>query len=94
VVPDDASDKTKRMAEYEAKKDRERQRERKVRRLGQVEVEIATLEARLKELRERLSAEHGGDWQQLHKLVDEEHTADRKLQALLGEWEQLSSELS
>jgi ATP-binding cassette subfamily F protein 3 len=94
VVPDDASDKTKRMAEYEAKKDRERQRDRKVRRLGQVEVEIATLEARLKELRERLSAEHGGDWQQLHKLVDEEHTADRKLQALLGEWEQLSSELS
>ncbi len=93
VVPDDASDKTKRMAEYEAKKDRERQRDRKVRRLGQVEVEIATLEARLKELRERLSAEHGGDWQQLHKLVDEEHTADRKLQALLGEWEQLSSEL-
>ena len=94
VVPDDASDKTKRMAEYEAKKDRERQRDRKVRRLGQVEVEIATLEARLKELRERLSAEHGGDWQQLHKLVDEEHTADRKLHALLGEWEQLSSELS
>jgi len=90
---DDASDKSKRIAEYEAKKDRERARDRKAKRLSQVEVEIATLEGRLTELRARLSAEHGGDWQQLHKLVDEEQTTDRKLQALLAEWEQLGAEL-
>ena len=65
-----------------------------MKRLGQVEVEIAKLEARLKELRETLTAEHGGDWQKLHKMVDEEHATDRKLQSLLVEWESLSSELS
>ncbi len=94
AVADDASDKSKRLAEYEAKKDRERQRERLVKRLAQVEGEIATHEARLAELRATLSAEHGGDWQKLHKMVDEEHATDRKLQSLLVEWESLSSELS
>ena len=61
---------------------------------GQVEVDIAKLEARLKELRETLTAEHGGDWQKLHKLVDEEHQTDRKLQSLMSEWETLSEELA
>ncbi len=92
-VSDEAADKAKRIAEYEAKKDRERQRDRKVKRLSQVEVDIAKCEARLKELRETLSAEHGGDWQKLHKLVDEEQQTDRKLQSLLTEWESLSEEL-
>lgn len=93
-ILDESADKAKRIAEYEAKKERERQRDRKVKRLGQVEVEIAKLEARLKELRETLTAEHGGDWQKLHKLVDEEHQTDRKLQSLMSEWETLSEELA
>ena len=93
AAPDDASDKAKRLQEYEAKKDRERQRDRKVKRLAQVEGDISKYEARLKELRDILSAEHGGDWQKLHKLVDEEQDTDRKLQSLLTEWESLSSEL-
>ena len=93
AAPDDASDKAKRLQEYEAKKDRERQRDRKVKRLAQVEGDISKYEARLKELRDILSAEHGGDWQKLHKLVDEEQETDRKLQSLLTEWESLSSEL-
>jgi len=35
-------------------------------------------------LREKLAAEHGGDWQQLNKLVSDEQDEDANLQSLLA----------
>jgi ATP-binding cassette subfamily F protein 3 len=86
-------EKEQRLKEHEARRQRERDREKKQRRFTQVEEEIARCELALKELRERLASDHGGDWQKLNKLVEEEHAADRKLQSLLGEWERLGEEL-
>ena len=89
-----ADDKEQRKAEHAARKDRDRDVSRKQRRFAQVEVEIAKSEANLKLLREKLAAEHGGDWQQLNKLVSDEQDEDAKLQSLLAEWEKLGAELA
>jgi ATP-binding cassette subfamily F protein 3 len=88
-----STDKAKRIAEYEAKRAAERDKERKLKRFSQIENEIAQLEARLSELRETLSQEHGGDWKKLHGLVEEEQNTDRTLKDLLQEWETLGQEL-
>jgi ATP-binding cassette, subfamily F, member 3 len=76
--------------DYERRKAERNERERRERRLRAVEDEIAGLEARLAEVRARLASAHGGEWQKLHAIVEEERSLDASLTARLAEWEQLS----
>jgi ATP-binding cassette, subfamily F, member 3 len=94
--PADASpsDRSAAALDYDRRKAERRERERRERRLHAVEDEIAELEARLAEVRASLAADHGGDWQQLHALVEEERTLDETLTAKLAEWEKLGAELA
>ena len=86
--------KEQRQAEYRARKDRDRDVQRKQRRFQQIEQEIASCEASLRELRAALGSEHSGDWQKLNRLVSDEQRTDQHLRALLAEWETLGAELS
>ncbi|MBI5478984.1 MAG: ABC-F family ATP-binding cassette domain-containing protein [Deltaproteobacteria bacterium] len=79
--------------DYERRKAERNERERRERRLRALEEEIAGLEARLTEVRARLASDHGGDWQKLHALVEEERALDESLTAKLAEWEQLGAEV-
>jgi ATP-binding cassette subfamily F protein 3 len=94
VAPAEAprpAEKSAATLDYERRKQERNERQQRERRLRAVEDEIATLEARLAEVRARLGSDHGGDWQKLHALVEEERTLDATLAARLTEWEQLSA---
>jgi ATP-binding cassette subfamily F protein 3 len=79
--------------DYERRKAERNERERRQRRLQALEDEIAALEQRLAEVRATLAADHGGDWQKLHGLVEEERAIDATLTERLTEWERLGSEV-
>jgi ATP-binding cassette, subfamily F, member 3 len=79
--------------DFEREKARKAERSRKEKRLKALEDEIAALEARTAELRATLSADHGGNWQSLHALVEEERELSQKLSIRLEEWEKLGAEL-
>ncbi len=79
--------------DFERDKARKAERARKERRLKSLEDEIAALEARTGELRATLAADHGGNWQSLHALVEEERELSQKLEKRLEEWEKLGAEL-
>ena len=79
--------------DYERRKAERNERERRQRRLKALEDEIAALEARLAEVRAKLAADHGGDWQKLHALVEEERTLDETITQRMAEWEQLGAEV-
>jgi ATP-binding cassette subfamily F protein 3 len=81
-------------ASFQENKAAKADRARKEKRLERLEQEIGELEAKLSELRARLAAEHGGDWQKLHGLVEEEQAVAAKLEARMAEWEKLGAELS
>ena len=78
---------------YEEDKARKAEREKLERRFAALEAEIADLEAQLAAVRARLADDHGGDWQKLHGLVEEERLLDQKLRSRLGEWENLAERL-
>jgi ATP-binding cassette subfamily F protein 3 len=82
-----------RASDFESSKQLKAARAKKERRLAQLEGEIASLEARTAELRSQLAGEHGGNWQSLHALVEEERELADKLTARLAEWEKLGAEL-
>jgi ATP-binding cassette subfamily F protein 3 len=91
--PAQPTEKSVAAQDYERRKAERNERERRVRRLRAVEDEIAALEARLAEVRATLAADHGGEWQKLHALVEEERSLDESLTAKLAEWEQLGAEV-
>jgi ATP-binding cassette subfamily F protein 3 len=68
-------------------------RGKKERRWKALEDEIAALETRTAELKITLAAEHGGNWQSLHALVEEERELAERLEKRLAEWEKLGAEL-
>ncbi len=86
--------KQQRLVAQKARKERDRDLQRKQRRFAEVEKEIELCEGELRTLREQLGVEHAGDWQRLNQLVAEESRTDTRLRTLLTEWEQLGSELS
>ncbi len=79
--------------DFERDKARKAERGRKEKRLKTLEDEIAAIEARTGELRAILAADHGGNWQSLHALVEEERELSQKLEKRLEEWEKLGAEL-
>jgi ATP-binding cassette subfamily F protein 3 len=79
--------------DYERRKAERNERERRERRLRALEDEIGALEARLAEVHATLAVDHGGEWQKLHALVEEERSVGETLAARLAEWEQLGAEI-
>ncbi len=79
--------------DHERDKARKAERARKEKRVKALEDEIAALEARTDALRATLAAEHGGHWQSLNALVEEERELSAKLEQRMAEWERLGAEL-
>jgi ATP-binding cassette subfamily F protein 3 len=79
--------------DYARRKAERNERQSLERRFKSLEDEIAALEARHAELRATLAADHGGDWQQLNALVEEERSLGESLAAKLAEWESLGEKL-
>jgi multidrug resistance efflux pump len=77
----------------EAKKRADRDLDKKKRRVAELEGQIAKGEADIAVLTEQLRADHGGDWQKLHELVEKKEQLENRLQRWMGEWERLSTEL-
>jgi ATP-binding cassette, subfamily F, member 3 len=80
--------------DYERDKAKKAERAKKERRLERLEAEIAELEQKRAELKGRLADAHGGDWQSLHKLVEEEQQLGERLEARMAEWEKLGQSLN
>ena len=85
--------KKQRIEDREAKKQADRDRQRKERRLAELEQKIAETEKQVETLREQLAGDHGGDWQRLNGLVAEERKLSERLSSMMGEWEKLGTEL-
>jgi ATP-binding cassette subfamily F protein 3 len=75
-----------------AKKDQERQQRKLERLVDSLEQEISRIESELEQLRTKLSADHGGDWQNLHALADQEKELNSLLSTRLSDWEKASAE--
>jgi ATP-binding cassette, subfamily F, member 3 len=84
---------SKQQHEREQKKAEDRQLEKKKRRLAELEDKIAKEEQEIARLSEALAADHAGDWQKLHGMVDEKTQHEARLKSFLGEWEKLGAEL-
>ncbi|HEX7509429.1 MAG TPA: ABC-F family ATP-binding cassette domain-containing protein [Polyangia bacterium] len=76
-----------------SKKDKERQQRRLERLVTSLEEEIARVEGALATLRVKLGEDHGGNWQQLHQLADQERDLDTLLARRMSDWEKASAEL-
>ncbi|HEY3359568.1 MAG TPA: hypothetical protein VGQ83_40335 [Polyangia bacterium] len=81
-----AQDVARRKAEHNERQAMER-------RFQALEDESASLETRRVEVQAALAGDHGGDWQKLHGLEEEEKTLGETLTAKLAEWEELGARL-
>ncbi|HEY3357264.1 MAG TPA: ABC-F family ATP-binding cassette domain-containing protein [Polyangia bacterium] len=79
--------------DYARRKAERNERQVMERRFQALEDEIAALEARRALVQAALAGDHGGDWQKLHGLVEEEQTLGETLTAKLAEWEELGARL-
>jgi ATP-binding cassette, subfamily F, member 3 len=85
---------TEQKKEWEESKARAAARGKLERRLATLEEQIEKVEAQLGDVRGKLAGEHGGDWQKLHGLVEDERRLADKLRSLMGEWEKVGEELA
>ena len=81
-------------ATREEKKARDAARAKLEKRLAQLEDKIAATEAEHAAVREKLASAHGGDWQKLHGLVEDERRLSERLRSLMAEWERTGEELA
>jgi ATP-binding cassette subfamily F protein 3 len=77
---------------YEEQKQIARERERRKRRIAELENAIAVSEAKLAVLRESLRSDPGGDWTKLAEMAEREQDLARKVEAMMTEWAALSEE--
>ena len=77
---------------YEEKKQADRDREKRKRRIAELENGIALGETELAMLREELKKDPGGDWGKLAEMAEREQALARKLEAMMTEWAKLSDE--
>jgi ATP-binding cassette subfamily F protein 3 len=80
-------------ARHQERREAQRELERKRRRAERLEEQIAEAESQLADLRDKLRAAPGDDWERLHELCDKEQALVRKVDTMLKEWESLSLEL-
>jgi ATP-binding cassette subfamily F protein 3 len=75
---------------HEAQKQAAREKERRTRRVKELEELIAAGEKQLAEMRAKLRDDPGGDWEKLAKLAAEEQALAKKVDSLMSEWASLS----
>ncbi len=81
-------------ASFEAEKQRARAWEKKKKRLGELEEEVAAKEGELARLVEALKEDPGGDWEKLARRAKEEQALRREVERLMSEWSSLGDELA
>jgi ATP-binding cassette, subfamily F, member 3 len=83
-------DEAARKRQHETQKQAARDREKKVRRLKELEDLISAGEKQLGEMRARLREDPGGDWAKLAELANEEQRVAKRVDTMMAEWEKLS----
>jgi ATP-binding cassette subfamily F protein 3 len=86
-------DKQDRIAEREQKKAQQREIDKKQKRMKELEDKIASAEAEIAGLNDKLASDHGGDWTKLHGMVADKEKAEQRLKSWMAEWERLGEEL-
>ncbi|CAN5222408.1 ABC-F family ATP-binding cassette domain-containing protein [soil metagenome] len=84
------ADKNDKKRDFEANRMASRERERRVKRISELESSIAVAETELEMLRERLKADPGGNWAKLAELASEEQALAKKVDVMMAEWTKLS----
>jgi ATP-binding cassette, subfamily F, member 3 len=77
---------------HEALKQASREKEKRQRRVKELEELISAGEKQLETMRAVLREDPGGDWGKIAKLASEEQAVARRVEQLMGEWERLSRE--
>jgi ATP-binding cassette subfamily F protein 3 len=77
--------------DFEAHKQRARDEEKKRRRITELESSIAVAETELEIMREKLKIDPGADWARLAELAEREQELSRNVEAMMKEWEVLST---
>ncbi len=88
--PEGAKDPAARKKEYEAQRQAAREKERRVKRISELENAIALAEAELGVMRDRLKQDPGGDWAKLAEMAQAEQALSRKVDTMMAEWTKLS----
>jgi hypothetical protein len=88
-APKDEAGEAKRQS-YETQKQAGRERERRKKRVEELERSIATSEKELLTLRDRLKAAPGDDWEKLARMAADEQALAKALDAMMSEWARLS----
>jgi ATP-binding cassette subfamily F protein 3 len=78
-----------RKKDHEANRLKSRDREKRERRVKELEGLIAAGEKQLAEMRAALREDPGGDWAKIAKLAAEEQSVAKQVEALIAEWERL-----
>ncbi len=78
---------------FEENKANRREFERKKRRVGELEKEIAQAEATVDGMRAKLREHSPDDWEKLAELAQQEQALQRKIDSMLMEWAKLSEEV-
>ncbi len=87
-------EKQRARGDFERSREERRTRERKERRLKELEDEIAASERELGQLRDALKEAPGDDWEELAKRAEAEQALQRRVEAMMTEWSDLSEELA
>jgi ATP-binding cassette, subfamily F, member 3 len=77
---------------YEAQRQANRDKEKRKRRVDELERLIANGEKQLEELRGKLRQDPAGDWAKLAEMAAEEQALSRRVDAMMAEWAKLSEE--
>ncbi|MEO8876733.1 MAG: ABC-F family ATP-binding cassette domain-containing protein [Polyangiaceae bacterium] len=77
---------------FEAQKNATRERERKKRRVTELEQTIASAEKELVSLRDELREDPKGNWERLALMAKAEQALVKRVDAMMGEWAKLSEE--
>ena len=80
--------------QHEAQKQSSRDREKRERRVKDLEGLISAGEKQLAEMREKLREDPAGDWAKLAKMAAEEQALAKRVDLLMTEWTKLGEELS
>ncbi|WP_394821981.1 ABC-F family ATP-binding cassette domain-containing protein [Pendulispora albinea] len=79
---------------FEAQRQATRERERRKRRLEELEKSIAAAEKNLTEMRAQLREDPAGDWAKLAERAKAEQALSKKVDQMMSEWASLSEEAS
>jgi ATP-binding cassette subfamily F protein 3 len=80
--------------DYQARRAASREAEKKRKRVGELEKQIADLEGTLASFREELKGSDGSNWERLHELALNDREYSQLLERAMKEWVTLSDELA